>query len=461
MNIGVQEPPKAFAVRFRGLDLWNVGSHFAVKWGWSPKLIRSLGDVLFRRVEPLDSLGEKSVNLLTIRFDGSIEPRPSMPRKEIKGKLFHVYPNDVVFSKIDVRNGAIGIVPTGIDNACVTSEFPAYFVQEGLADPRYIKMLFRSKVFMRILNSMISGASGRKRIQPTHLENVKVPIPPLSVQKIIVDHWNNIEECIRLNEGEIQRIENEITNQFVSCLGLRISDVSVHPKILFVTWKAFERWSVNYNQARKTAINLALGKYPVVYLGSLLEKVQYGTSGKANRDEAGFPIIRMNNIIDGKLNLSDLKYISLSERDQRILLLNDGDILFNRTNSKELVGKCAVFHEEGDYVFASYLIRMRVNKEKANPDFIAYVINGPIGRRQIDALSRQIIGQANINSQEIRSLRVPLPPLEIQNSIMGFVSIKKSEIADNHNALAILRQKGKLEIEEMILGLHPIADYSI
>lgn len=212
MTVGIQEHSKSFVVRFRDLDLWNVGSQLIMKWGWPSELTRPLGDVLFRRIEPLekDFPGERLVKLLTIRFDGSIEQRPSIPRNEIKGKLFRVCSGDVVFSKIDVRNGAIGLVPPDVENSFVTSEFPTYSVLSELADPQYIKLLFRTKVFMRILNSMISGASGRKRIQPVQLENVVVPIPPLPIQKAIVEHWQKSIREIAIFESKLSYIAGEL-----------------------------------------------------------------------------------------------------------------------------------------------------------------------------------------------------------------------------------------------------------
>src|SRR5262245_31046219 len=112
----------------------------------------------------------------------------------------------------------------------------------------------------------------------------------------------------------------------------------------------------------------------------------------------------MNNLFEGRLDLGDMKHVVLPPSEVAGLALKDGDILINRTNSKELVGKCAVFHESPLYVFASYLIRLRTNDE-ADPDYVAWVINSVLGRQQIDALSRQIIGQANINTEEIRGLR--------------------------------------------------------
>lgn len=186
---------RAFTAGFGGLEVWSVAAQFAADWDWPPSAIQPLGDVLVRRCEAAsDTLApDAHVTMLTIRFDGSVEPRAPIRLKDVKGKLFRVHPGDVVFSKIDVRNGAIGLAPDGIEHICATSEFPVYAVDEGEADPVFVKLLFRTAAFKRVLNSMISGASGRKRIQPSQLEKVRVPIPPPEVQERIVAHWRDAE----------------------------------------------------------------------------------------------------------------------------------------------------------------------------------------------------------------------------------------------------------------------------
>ncbi|MBN2713029.1 MAG: restriction endonuclease subunit S, partial [Planctomycetes bacterium] len=172
----------------------------------------------------------------------------------------------------------------------------------------------------------------------------------------------------------------------------------------------------------------------------------------------GVAVIRMNNILDGELDLGNLKHIRLSKRKMDALLLRDGDILFNRTNSKELVGKCAVFHAQGEYVFASYLIRIRVDLSKADPDFIAYVVNSPIGRQQINALSRQIIGQANVNSVELRSLQIPLPPLTVQKEIVERITAQRREVAREREAAERLSRDIAAEVEALILGIKKVSE---
>ena len=150
-------------------------------------------------------------------------------------------------------------------------------------------------------------------------------------------------------------------------------------------------------------------RFPLTPIRDLEPYVQYGISTLASDEPLGIPILRMNNIQDDGWDLSDLKYIELSETEAGCYELQKGDILFNRTNSKELVGKCAVFQEEGRWVFASYLIRLRVNQSKTLPDFVSAFLNTKAGRIQIDRVSRQIIGMSNINAEEIRDLVIPLP----------------------------------------------------
>lgn len=102
--------------------------------------------------------------------------------QEVKGRLFFAHADDVVYSKIDARNGAIGIVPESMPRVVFSSEYPIYAVDDKFALPEYVKLLFRMDSFRARINSLISGASGRKRVEPTTLESIEVPLPPLATQ---------------------------------------------------------------------------------------------------------------------------------------------------------------------------------------------------------------------------------------------------------------------------------------
>ncbi|HET8898031.1 MAG TPA: hypothetical protein VFN09_04575 [Rhodanobacteraceae bacterium] len=157
----------------------------------------------------------------------------------------------------------------------------------------------------------------------------------------------------------------------------------------------------------------------MVPLGTLATFVQYGISERANTAGLGVPMIRMNNLQANGWDLSDLKHIELGDADLERYRLLKGDLLFNRTNSKELVGKCEAFNEDGDWVFASYLIRVRLDTEQAIPQFVAEFLNSPAGRIQIDQVSRQVAGMSNVNAEELRDLLIPLPGIPEQKRLLA------------------------------------------
>jgi type I restriction enzyme S subunit len=184
--------------------------------------------------------------------------------------------------------------------------------------------------------------------------------------------------------------------------------------------------------------------YPQSVLGNVLLQSQYGTSRKASMNGKGLPVLRMGNIKGGHLDLEDLKCVELSENETSKYKLNPGDILINRTNSMELVGKSALFTDiEGEWVFASYLVRLVIDRNKALPSFVNAVINSRTGRNYIYATARRAIGMVNINAKEIAKMPLPLPPIEVQERI-----ITKMEEAHSVSQ-ALLLDLGLEAIESM------------
>jgi restriction endonuclease S subunit/predicted GIY-YIG superfamily endonuclease len=153
----------------------------------------------------------------------------------------------------------------------------------------------------------------------------------------------------------------------------------------------------------------------------LAERVQYGSSAKTNDDSSGTPVLRMGNIQDGKFDFDKLKYLPKTHDEFPELLLMSGDLLFNRTNSAELVGKTAVYKgSPHPCSFASYLIRVRLFIG-CIPDFVSYFINSVFGRAWVTAVVSQQVGQANVNGTKLQALAVPVPPFTEQRRIVNEV----------------------------------------
>ena len=164
-----------------------------------------------------------------------------------------------------------------------------------------------------------------------------------------------------------------------------------------------------------------------VYIGDVVTEVKYGTSRPAI-DGGKYAYIRMNNLTyDGHLDLSDIKRIDIPDNEIEKCIVHKGDVLFNRTNSVELVGKTCVFNENEDMVIAGYIIRIRL-KPYVLPLFLSSYMNTDVLKKRLREIAKGAVNQANINAQELKAIDMYLPPLDIQNQFADFVKkIDKSK----------------------------------
>ncbi|MEJ5328747.1 MAG: restriction endonuclease subunit S [Desulfobaccales bacterium] len=227
-----------------------------------------------------------------------------------------------------------------------------------------------------------------EEISKSMVESFEIPLPPLAEQKRIVAR---IEELTRRVE-EMRRLRRETIENITYFLDSSIS-----------------------------RIFRANGGWQETTLGKVLTLVQYGLSSKLTTEPHGYPVIRMGNIKDGRVVTDDLKYLDIPTSEASKYILKKGDILINRTNSAELVGKAGLFQEDGKYLFASYLIRLRVNPEAVAPAFINYYINSPDGQAFLKTQGKDAIGQTNINAKQIRQMPVSLPPLDEQRRLVQYL----------------------------------------
>ena len=153
--------------------------------------------------------------------------------------------------------------------------------------------------------------------------------------------------------------------------------------------------------------------WPMSRIGDLLESASYGTSEKS--DTSGqFPVLRMNNITrTGEMDFSDLKYMDLDASEQERYLVKAGDVLFNRTNSAELVGKTGIFRETEPMAYAGYLVRLRTNADN-DPEYLAAFLNTPYAKRVLRSMCKSIIGMDNINATEVQGIKIAQPPMALQ-----------------------------------------------
>ncbi|TXZ76903.1 restriction endonuclease subunit S [Vibrio mimicus] len=151
--------------------------------------------------------------------------------------------------------------------------------------------------------------------------------------------------------------------------------------------------------------------WKLLTVGDVLNDTQYGLSDSLEA-HGSYPVLRMMNITNGYVDPNDLKYLDWPKEEADKYILNYGDIVFNRTNSMEWVGRTGIFELDGDYLFASYLIRLVANEKKLTPYYLTQYLNLPLIQYRLKAFATPGVSQANINPGSLKSLPILVPPLK-------------------------------------------------
>lgn len=178
-------------------------------------------------------------------------------------------------------------------------------------------------------------------------------------------------------------------------------------------------------------------------LGDVCERVEYGSAKKSN-NKGIVPVLRMGNIQNGKFDWTNLVY-SDNEEDNEKYSLKYNDVLFNRTNSPELVGKTAIFKGEMKAIFAGYLIRIHRKDNLLDADYLNYYLNSAMAINYGKTVAISSVNQANINGTKLKSYPIPLPPLIEQQSIVQ----KLDELSSETKKLEDIYKKQIENLEEL------------
>ena len=218
------------------------------------------------------------------------------------------------------------------------------------------------------------------------VDDLLIPLPPIPVQERIIQILQKAEDVRMKRMNALELAEAILPAMYRDVFG----EPQANPR----------NWTIDV-------------------LGSYLIDTRYGTSDRTGEHEEGIPVLRIPNVIRRTIDTTDLKYLQVSRKDKERLLLSAGDILVVRTNgNKDYVGRCAVFDLEAEYLFASYLIRLRVDTSRLNPHYAVAYLATAMGRREIDTNSRTSAGQYNISVEGLKAIRIPIPPLVFQHKFV-------------------------------------------
>lgn len=275
------------------------------------------------------------------------------------------------------------------DAGIVSPAYGIWDVDQTKIIPEFLEYALRCNRAIDYYKAKLRGSTARRRSLPTPtLLELDVPLPDIEQQKLALTTIHHAKNALDSRQAQLTKLDELIKARFVEMFG-------TYPDNPF-------GWNTGKIQ-------------------DVVSDVRYGSSRPAV--EGGkYPYLRMNNITyAGELDLTDTKRIDVPDSELDKCTVQRGDVLFNRTNSKELVGKTCVYNRDDMMVLAGFVIRVRVN-ERILPEFLVAFLNTDFSKQMLLGMCKTAIGQANINAKEMQNIGLYIPPIALQEQ---FVDLKK------------------------------------
>jgi type I restriction enzyme, S subunit len=301
---------------------------------------------------------------------------------------------DTVFSTVRPYLRNIASVPEKLDGEIASTGFSVLRAANGI-DPSFLFFKATSQVFVDALTRVQYGAS-YPAVNDAQVRSQPLLLPPLPEQQRIVEKIETLFAELDKGEEALRAVQKLLARYRQSVLKAA------------VTGTLKEAGAANWT--------------PVV-LGDLLEDIRYGTAKKCRPDAAGTAVLRIPNVVRGKIDLTDLKFTELTVKELDSLKLSKGDLLIVRSNgSANLVGRGAVVTADADgMAYAGYLIRLRLDHNRILPAFMQIVLNSPTIRARIERQAKSTSGVHNLNGGEVKAIAFDLPDLDTQAAVVDAV----------------------------------------
>lgn len=331
------------------------------------------------------------------------EDAPSRARR-------HVRKNSTVISSVRPNLQAVAFLPDGRDHFVCSTGFNVVQSHEMKLFPKFAYYVLISEASRQYFEATAKGV-GYPAVDDKDFNSVSVPLPPLPEQERIAAYLDAscaaIDAAVTAKRRQLQTLDGLRQALIESAVTLGIQPKPTLRRV---------------NEDWMTEIP---AHWEVCRIKRVVSRVDYGISERTEQ-EGRFSVLKMGHIQSGEIDFSDLDYVDEVSED---LLLERGDLLYNRTNSPDQVGKAAVFRrsKEDQITFASYLVRLRVN-HRADPYFLNYLLNCNGFLTYARKLAIPSVQQSNLNSTRYCRMFIPLPPLREQRTIAASLDEKMEEL---------------------------------
>ncbi|CDF00346.1 type I restriction modification DNA specificity domain protein [Clostridium sp. CAG:813] len=386
----------------------------------------SIGSFLVRIKDPVDIEDNQNYKRVSIKlYNGGITLRDIELGVNIgTKKQFRIKQGHFLLSKIDARNGAIGIVPESCNDAIITGNFWDFEIDTNKADPQFLSLLMTTGYFVKLFDKASNGTTNRHYLQEDLFLKTEIPLPSLDIQKEFVKKYNDKIKLAKNQEKELIHLETDADNYIAQQLGIvcknNVIKSNKYNYLTFYNLIDLSRWDLYKNDCG----SIISEKYKFSKLLDVVtEKPLYGAGEKGIKKRSDIRYIRITDINeDGTLNDD---FVSAEKVDPKYLL-EENDFLIARSGNT--VGKTFLYKKElGKCIYAGYLIKFKLDTKKIIPEYLLYYTKSNIYKQWI-ASNQRANAQPNINSNEFLNSPIIIPPLEEQNYIVNHLQKIKEKI---------------------------------
>lgn len=413
-------------VELNALVNWSVQylSDSAIKFNGKYPLMR-IGNFLTRNKTTTTIQDGKKYKRVTIRVrNGGVVLRDEVMGENIGTKRqFLVSEGQFILSKIDARNGAMGIIPADLNGAVVTQDFLPYDIDVTLVNPQYFVLVCTTKQFITFCQSCSSGTTNRQRVEETQFLNIKVPVPSLKEQNELVEEYNKHVLLANHLTKKARVLEDDIQKFIISELGIKLPD-SVTQKsntcnlISFVNYKDVDRWDMwSKDHYIYTLMNNSI--YPIVNLGTC-DFINRGWG----KDTENFRYIEMGDV-DPLFGIVNYTTLSTNKAPSRATQsISTGDLIIGTT--RPYLKRFAIVSAEYNQCICSSAFQVIKPNKRYNTEFIYYFLQTQLAVIQFEAYMTGGLYPA-INTSDLRQIRMPLPPVSVQDSIVRYANKRRMD----------------------------------
>lgn len=448
--------PKAFGVWFKNIARWDPSSFHGIIWHWPKTHMFPIGTVIKQRKEKVDrsKFNFSDLQPVTIHFDGSIDKRNVDSSREYRMDLYFAIPGDIVVAKIDLKNGAVAIVPEEWHNVVVTGHFAVYEPDRSRILPEFFHRIIQTSFLKDHLWRNKVGAEGRKEVKLDYFESLEIPLPPLPIQQTIIEKWRTTQDEIKGATERVNILGKKLAESALKDAGIELFPLEQRSKSFSIYWDEIERWGVEFNRWKWKLSELLLShKYPMVLLSD--EAFINPTDNVLLSDNELVSFIPMEAVSDKTGEIEAPQIRKCREVKNGYTRFSNDDVIWAKITPCMQNGKCAVARGlENGVGFGStefHVIRTK-DKDKLMPDYIWTLLRLDHLRQAAQRYFIGSAGQQRVPADFLKNLQIPLPPVEIQRTLISSVKKAFSEIACEREAAEKKSLEIKTEIEALMLG---------